>query len=304
MGGFFNMVTKIDTIEVCIDKSNLIDPSIINKDIKPYISKVMDKGDKLFVVIHISRSQGTYNYGVETYTYDYFKKQMEWIIKDLYVLDVDKVLITRVDQCFDYKHSFDNMYKLNNMLTLLYALEIKAELKDVIERNTVLGQIKTSIEAQNKGKSKQLYIYNKDIESDSRHPYSTRQELRIKRLKLQGINFNDIDAILNLNYDILGRLSYNFYAMEDLQIKYLYALYCKELEERKIYSFNSFIIRYNEQITTRRICEELYYCTNHRGQFKNWIKEYRKKIDLQFVSKYEVETSIKNMQRATKKYRG
>lgn len=298
------LISKIDTIMISTNKHNLKDLSIINKDTKPYIIKPHERGERIFIGLQISKTQGNYNYSENTYTFEYFKKQLKWIYKDLGIIDVNQVALDRVDYCFDYTDNFSEMYKLNNILILLYALEIKADIKDTIETNQVLDQRKTSLTAYNKGKTKQLYIYNKKIESDNRHPYNTRQEFRQLKLSAQRFTTNNVKDVLQVNVAMLDRLINNFYAMEQQKIHFLYELYLKELAENKVHSFNSFVTRYNEQFTTRRICEEVYKMTGHKGKFKNWIKEYRKKIKLDFVSKTEIKGSLKEMKKSLKNYMG
>lgn len=297
------MISKIDTIQISTEVSNFKDIDVINKDSKPYIVKTHERSNKIFIALHISRTQGNYNYEAETYTYKYFKKQLEWIYKDLGLIDIEKVTLDRLDYCFDSESSFENMYSLNNILLLLYALEIKADLKNVIETNTILDQQQTSMTAYNKGKTKQLYIYNKTVESDNRHPYNTRQEVRQMRLTLK-LNSESVERVIESNVEMLKRLEFNFNVMEQQKINYLYELYLKELSEQKIHSFTSFITRYQEQITTRKICEELYYLAGHKGKFKNWLKEYRKKVNLKFISKTEMKKSLTEMRKSIKSFMG
>lgn len=297
------MVSKIDTIQISTDKTNFKDLSIVNADNKPYIVKTHERGERIFIGVHISRTQGNYNYSLHTHTYNYFKQQLEWVLKDLKIIDTNKVNLDRVDYCFDYDNSFGQMYKLNNMILLLYALEIKADLKNIIETNTILDQERTSLQAYNRGKSKQLYIYNKAIESDNRHLYDTRQEFRQMRLSLE-LNDTNVIKVLKANYEMLNRLQYNFETMQQVKIKHLYELYLREVAEGKINSFSVFITRYQEQIGTRYICEQLYFLTGHKGKFKNWIKDYRKKVKIKFVSESELKKTLSDMKKSVKAFWG
>lgn len=293
------MHSKIDTIQISTEKYNFRNIDEVNKDNKPYIVKTHERGSKIFIGLHISRTQGNYNYGVETYTHKYFMEQLKWIYRDLGIIDVSQVKLDRLDYCFDYEENFEKMYKLNNTLLVLYGLEIKADFNDMIESNTVLEQKKTSLSVRNVGRTKQLYIYDKKTESRNRHPYSTRQEMRVMRLENKSIQ----DAI-EVHYNMLGRLESNFYSMEQLKINNLYELYQKELKDGKVNSFTSFVTRYNEQIVTRRICEELHRLTGHKGKFKNWLKEYRKRNVIEFVSKENIKEMIFEMRKSMRRYMG
>lgn len=293
------MISKIDTIQISTDKCNFRNIDEVNKDNKPYIVKTHERGNKIFIGLHVSRTQGTYNHGAETYTYKYFMEQLRWIYKDLGVIDLNQVKIDRVDYCFDYEDRFEDLYKLNNILVVLYGLEIKADFNDMIECNTILEQKKTSLSARNVGRTKQILVYDKKTESKNRHPYSTRQEMRVMRLDNKSIQ----DAI-QVHYDVLDRLESNFYSMEQIKIQHLYELYQKELNEGKVHSFTAFVTRYNEQIVTRRICEELHRRTGHTGKFKNWLKEYRKRNVIEFISKEDVRVMISEMRKSMRSYMG
>lgn len=293
------MISKIDTIQISTDKSNLRSLEEVNKDNKPYIVKTHERGNKIFIGLHVSRTQGNYNHGAETYTHKYFVEQLRWIYKDLGIMDLNQVKLDRLDYCFDYEDSFERMYKLNNIIAVLYGLEIKADFNDMIECNTIMEQKKTSLSVRNVGRTKKLYIYDKKTESKNRHPYSTRQEMRVMRLENKSIQ----DAI-QVHYDMLERLESNFYSMEQLKVQNLYELYQKELNEGKVHSFTSFVTRYNEQIVTRRICEELHRKTGHTGKFKNWLKEYRKRNVIEFVSKEDLKVVIFEMRKSMRSYMG
>ena len=220
--------------------------------------------------------------------------------KDMGIKDNSKIELTRLDYCFDYKNNFDDMFKLNNMLSVLYGLEIKAELQDMIESNTLLEQQKASIRTTNRGKTKELYIYNKKLESKGRHPFDTRQEFRLKRLQNKTI----IQAI-DSTYQLLNRLYNNFYAAEQLKINCLYALYVKEVGEQQIASFSNFVMKYNSEIVTREICKELYYRTGHHGKFDNWLKKYKKSgRKINFISKTQLYKMLKDMKRSMINFRG
>lgn len=293
------MKSKIDTIQIHTDINNIKDISLINKDNKPYIVKARQVDDRIFIAIHGSRSNNRYNYSIETYTYTYFIDHLKWIYEDLGIIDVSKVELDRVDYCFDYDNKFDDMYKLNNALSVLYGIEVKADLKDMIEINKLIDQQKTSISIRNKGKTKQLYIYDKHIESEGRHPYTTRQEFRLMRMKGKSI-----EQAIQITYLMLDNLYNNFYEAEQLKINNLYRLYLDELDQGKVHSFSSFITRYNEQIITRNICEQLYVLTGHKGKFKNWIKEYRKKNRLEFIKRSDIKKTIIEMKKSIKLYMG
>lgn len=297
------MISKIDSIEISMNKANIRDLDVLKKVDKStykkaYIQKVIDRNERLFIVIH-----NDYDTSKETYKLEYFFTQLDYILNDLGIVDQSQVRLNRVDYCFDYKvDTFESMYKQNNILVLLYALEINADLLNIIETNTILDQQKTSLQAYNRGNTKQLYVYDKEKQSP-KHPFSTRQEIRCKRLNVELTRENILEVVKG-NIDVLSRLEGYFKQMEEQKIQYLYELYLKEYEKKQVHSLTSFITRYQEQIGTRYVCKELYKATGHIGKFENWLKEYRKKVDIKFVSKTDTKHMLADMRKSIKSYLG
>lgn len=293
------MKSKIDTIQISTDIENIEDIRAINNSMKKYISKVTQRDNKVYIVLHGSKTNEKYNYGDETYTYSYFLKRLHFMIEDLGIKDYSKIQLNRVDYCFDYEENFNTMFKLNNLLSALYGLEVKAKFKDMIESNTLFEQERTNITIANEGKTKQLYIYNKELQSNGKHPYKTRQEFRYKRLRNRTIT-----EILDSNYSMIDSLYDNFDIVEQLKVDKLFKLFKNKMDAHIIGDFKDFVKCYNDQIVTRKICEELYYKTGHTGKFNNWLKGYRKRNAITFVTKHELKKMFSAMKSSIKNYRG
>lgn len=282
------IVSRIDTIQVSTSTTNIKDRERWT-DKTSFIIEKSVRENKGFIKagLHLGRDKSRYNTDKDSYSLSYFNKRLNEMYSELGIIDFTKVNIDRVDFSWDFDESMKdiNVYKLLNVFLGLYTLEVKSrktwENKDFFTFETNgLNCI---------SKNKHLCMYDKEHESEGLHPYNTRIEYRYKNLDKPNVKEKLEELVV-----FLERLSHNLQSLEKLRIDDLYKRYKHESSKRLVNSFSEFVNKYNDKVMTSNVCKELYskIC---QGQYRNWIKQYRRSHEIRFITKKDVLGLISDM---------
>lgn len=289
------IVSRIDTIQVATPLTNIANRELWT-DKTSFIIEKSVRENKGFIkaALHMGRDKSRYNTDKESYSLSYFNKRLNEMYKDLGIIDVSKVNIDRIDFAWDFDESMKdiNVYKLLNVFMGLYTLEVKS--RKTWENVDFFTFETNGLNCMSK--NKHLCMYDKEHESEGLHPYNSRIEYRYKNLD---------EPIVKEKLEELGvfleRLEHNLIALEKLRIDDLYRKYEYERSKRLVNSFSEFINKYNDKVMTSKVCQDL-YAKICQGQYKNWIKQYRRSHEMKFITKKDITQFVNDMILSLKNY--
>ena len=282
-----NIAAKADTVQM-VSQEMLLPMDEINN--KPYMSRN----------ISVVKRGVLYPLNIDSYTsnkidsYSKFLEVVEDIRDDLFI---DSWYIDRLDIAIDIDYSYEQFYKLNNMLISLFGL-YRGQIDKITD---TCGQ-------HDKRKRQLLYsdrkisfaIYDKALESHYREPYN-RCEFRFKLL-----TENTSKTVFERIYTILDSLPKYINKLNELKIKKLYSIWLKEskpdYKNTPVKSLPEFFRRYGNDIFTVEIARGLHDKVL-KGNYDNWIKKYRQKGgNLQFISKKNITAYCRLLKNAVRRY--
>ncbi|ONI39739.1 hypothetical protein AN640_01665 [Candidatus Epulonipiscium fishelsonii] len=277
---------KIDTMQLKIKNEEIASCEGI---------KVMskDKEGSWNVKMHLSKLEGEY----EGDNYSYFKqmKKFDEVLQE--IAPNDEITITRIDICFDFLESFNEMLAYGYILSKIYQrIKGKGEIIFIVSDDTnkiTSMEIKTS--------SEMLYIYDKEKESCGKHAYKTRVEMRLMRKSIKDIEkvwvimdkiIEGIIEIANMKLDeIMQEVA------DDLVVRYE-----DEKAEGKVKNLSEFVRKYKYKIVVRDIMERLYEQSGMQGKIRDWLNKYRRTNNIKFEEKKEIQRKIEELQMMLKAY--
>lgn len=224
------------------------------------------------------------------YSYNQFEKTMKEIASDMKIEDWE---YDRHDVAIDLANSYTDVYKLNRYLICLASMEHTTKnvmdirgVRDLRKRSLKLAKRKFDIE-----------IYDKNLESKGKEPY-TRCEFRFKLLDEWHHT-----RLLKLLCNTLERFETHIKELDKERVEVLYKKWCEEKTVRKVMSINEFYRKYSDEIFTVEISRNLYNkITDTTDKYEQWIKNYRRYSDIQFISRKTFRSYIKILTRAVKQY--
>ena len=210
----------------------------------------------------------------------------------LTVINLDNVNYSRVDVATDVSAPFNSISKFLELIHRCMIATLDGTVKRITDTTT--EQIESYIFKSN---MLEVEFYNKCKESNGLAPYPTRLEIRFLRRKTKDLKLHINNAI-----KLWREVPDNLEEAEGIIIELLKSLYIEELKSKKISNFKDFVCRYQEQIFTRHILEELYKYAGLNGSFKKWLDMHRETYNLTFYTKTEIKTFAKDVIKSLKNY--
>lgn len=287
--------SRIDTVGVKINVDNLMDKDI-DFDSSTGIKK--NGGDE-----NVRRYIYNPNRYDDIYSHDYkltkTKEGMDRLMIMNTVINPKEVFKTRIDICTDIDMDYYENFKLLNMLhkCFTYSLYSKSH-----------GRTSTFIKKNDKTlhengivlKNDDYFVeyYDKKDESNGRHLYDTRLEVRLLRIKKQEFEYH-IDKCVNL----YKATEENFEVVEKLQSEILKTEYDYYIANNPSATFREFVAKENNSILTMENLRAVYEHANMKGSLRKWLTRYRQGHDLKLVTKTEIKNMAKDVIRSLKEYK-
>lgn len=295
----------VDTTEIKVGFSNMntliLDDSLKeNKCVKKEKDNI--KKQVKTIVINLHMLNGTY---IPIKSLKEYKETMKGLLKDrMEVIDHKKVKMNRVDIAVDIDWDFKKNYKFLLFFFALYTENLansegdKRILGDMWETTNLKSLRNNSIKWSNS--HYEVSFYDKKEESKGMHEFSTRLEFRYK--KLSEYNFEkNINKILATLKDVEKNIEH----IEEMFAESLVELYRECEDNGEATSYTGFVRAYNKYFFTSRVVELVYKEIGLKGNFKNWMKLFKKKNGkLNFYKKSDVKafkTTISNSLKELKK---
>lgn len=144
--------------------------------------------------------------------------------------------------------------------------------------------------------SLQLTIYNcKDKERKS----NVRLEYRFNKLEEDDL-YKVIDRSKNKIFKELKYIKEVIPIVEQYYTKELIKIYNDDLKTKLIVDFRDFIVKYSEDILTKKIFDNVYDACNCQGNKDKWLERYRKKRILKFISGRQLNIFKNDLKRSIK----
>ena len=211
-------------------------------------------------------------------------------------LEVDEWFIDRQDIAVDTTASYDELYKINRMLVLLFGLHTNN--KNVTSIEGIRELKKRALVCHDR--KYELYIYDKRLESGGKYPYS-RCEFRFKLL-----DANHRNKVLQELCKMLRVLPKHLDELNKLKIDTLYKLWLTEsapdYKNTPVHSLPEFFRRHGDDIFTTNIARGL-HDKILKGKYENWIGHYRQSGgNIHFIRKTEIKNYCNSIKKAVENY--
>lgn len=225
--------------------------------------------------------------------YDELTEVLDLIRQDL---EIDEWFIDRQDIAVDTTVSYDQLYKINRMLVLLFGLHTNN--KNVTSIEGVRELKKRALVCHDR--KYELYIYDKRLESGGKYPYS-RCEFRFKLL-----NANNRDKVLQELCKMLRTLPKHLDELNQLKVYALYNLWliesAQDYKNTPVRSLPEFFRRHGNDIFTTTIARGL-HDKILPGKYENWIGRYRQSGgNIHFIRKTEIQNYCNSIRKAVENY--
>lgn len=288
--------TIIDTIAIDNNINNFNDFTTVNKDNYDYITELKDDFKKCTKRVRLSLDK---RYGELTLdTHNKHSMAIEESLRELAIINIDEVELNRIDIALD-TNSYVLQADFKKLLFFFELLTIKQK-KSSKWYTTNLNTLKQNT-IKLMDSHFELEIYDKALESNNVHPYKTRFEFRYKK-----INRNTNKSFKHDNTYFTNTISK--IKLMDMNIKHLEAnmttrlleLYTSEKDTVK--SFSEFVRKYSHFFYTSNILKNVYNQANLKGNYSNWIKDFRKRNAIEFYTATDVKLAQRAMIKSIKNY--
>jgi hypothetical protein len=286
----FNSI--IDTLEIKTDINN-IDVHDINTSNYDFIKepRLNMKDSKVSIPMSLNRVKGHYN-RLETLTEH--MEALKMVLKQFGIEVNEDLTLNRVDIAIDTSMLFKDYFKyFLYMFELLTYGDKRADKWYTTNLNTLQNNTIKQL-----GRNLEIVFYDKNDESKGRHLYNTRMEFRYKQLT--SLDFvKHIDKLIVL----IGSIEQNVELLDKNMGARLIKLYDMEMKEGNIKTLSEFARKFDRYIYTDFIMEALHNHSNLKGNYKSWIKNFRRTNIMEFFTNANVEQYQKNCISSLKRYK-
>lgn len=281
----------IDTVSIIIEFENTHN-IIVPESMKEYIKEI-DKVEKANKIVKVNPHLVSGEYK-KVQGLKELKKIMGEVLEKLSVINKDKIKLNRIDIAIDNNLNFNDNFKLFLMFFDLYTFGKSNKDRwyttnlDTLDKTTIIYK-NTNLE---------VVFYDKEAESGGNHDFSTRMEIRFKRLSKM-----DFEKNLDKLIDSLKDLEEKIPLLEEDMSKRLIKLWEKESKKGITKTFSEFVRKYNEYFYTIEIIRQVYKATALKGNCTKWISKFREKNSLEFYKKSNITSLKKQMIKSIKTYK-
>lgn len=262
------MVSNIQTLD--LDEANRKHYKVGNK-------RIRQSDNKIYFPLNPSKFIG---HEITNLTELYFA--VEVMREDL---GVSEWLFNRVDIAFDIAESFDRLYPF---LVYFFGLSCAAANIKHGLRNTELDNLKNTALSV-KGHNLEIQFYDKCYQSGGKYQF-TRLEFRFR-----GLNTDNLYPTLERCKRLIGNIIHYVGFLNSERINSLKMQWKKDLNNGNIHTFAEFVRKYNFYIPNRTVLKVIYTDCFCGKNFDFWLKYYRKKTELNFISQNQLNTICKKM---------
>lgn len=288
--------TIIDTIAIDNNINNFKDFTVVNKENYGYITELKDDFKKCSKRVRLSLDK---KYGELTLdSHSKHAMALEESLKNLGVINIDEVELNRIDIALD-TNSYILHTDFKKLLFFFELLTIKSK-KSSKWYTTNLNTLKQNT-IKMMDSHFELEIYDKALESNNVHPYKTRVEFRYKKANRNtDKHFADDNMYFRNTINKIKLMDKNIKHLEFNMTNRLMELYNNEKSTVK--SFSEFVRKYSHFFYTSNILKELYNKAKLKGNYCNWLKDFRKRNSIEFYTATDVKQAQKAMLKSIKSY--
>ena len=286
----FNAI--IDTLEIKTDINNL-NAQDINRNNYDFIKepRFSLKDSKISIPMSLNRVGGHYN-RIESLTKH--TEVLGMILDKFGVEHMENVKLNRIDIAIDSELDFaDNFKYFLYMFELLTYGDKKADKWHTTNLNTLQNNTIKLL-----GRILEIVFYNKNDESMGRHLYNSRMEFRYKMLESMDF-IKHLDKLIVL----INSIEQNVDLLNKNMAERLINLYDAEMQKGTIKTLSEFARKFDIYIYTDYIMQDLHKHSNLTGNYKNWLKNFRKTSTLEFFTNATVTQYQKNCTSSLNRYK-
>lgn len=145
------------------------------------------------------------------------------------------------------------------------------------------------------------------IENYDKYVESNGTDIAMARLEERSMNSNGLDIKRAFLHEWFDRWDKAISNLDKVQERYNAALMDiweqdRESKPRKFLSLREFIMSYQDCIFTRKQLIDLVTATGESKNPESWAKTYVNRYGIEFISKNNVKTAVKEIRRATKEF--
>lgn len=236
-------------------------------------------------------------YGESLKTLKQHKAAAEELLNVCNVSCKEDLLLDRVDVAIDTNSlTFRNKDNLRLLRFIFRLLTAKDKDNKMITADEETGRITSFYKT---GSDFKLSIYDKSLESNLRHPYLTRIEFRYTRYNKA---YNDFDNAIDRTINRIDKMDKHLESIENITINRLKQIMREEKIEDTYKNFTDFIDRHYSLIFTDRILKDIYEYSELKGNYKTWLRNYRRKKSFKLYKKADILRIKKALLKALKDY--
>ena len=285
--------TVIDTMKIKLKLTNVEDLNKISVDNFEYIKSINTNIEKSEITIGLSlnRRQGHYN-RIANFTDN--EKEFKGMLKDFGVIVHEDVSLNRIDIGIDTELDFYDNFKY-----FLYIFELctYGDKRGDKWYTTNLNTLKNNTIKQ-LGRKMQIVFYDKADESSGRHLYNTRMEFRYI-----DIESNDFKKHIDKLIELINSIDQNIELLNKNMSNRLVRLYDHEFKISSVKTLSEFVRKFDRYIYTSEIMESLYKHSGLKGNYKDWIRNFRRINNLEFFTASNIKEYQADCIRSIKKYK-
>ena len=291
------MVLKciIDTMQLKISIYNFKDLSKITKENYSYITPLGEKINKdgVFKILKFNPNKVN-GFGMLNSLKE-LKINLNKALDDMEVNNKKEININRVDIAIDNDLSFKTEKEFKFLLLIFELATFETECinrwyttnLDTLKNNTIFK----------KSRDIDVCFYNKEEESNGKHPYKSRMEWRFKRVSTLSYEKHLDKLIVDIKL-----LDEKIEGLEKAVSGRLIKLWREEKEE--LQSFSEFVRKYKTYFYTINVLKMVYKESGLKGGYKGWLDNFRRANNgLIFYTKSDLEKFKKKMIKAIKTYK-
>lgn len=265
--------SKIDTIEFNTPISNIKIRNIERKGIE-HLKDINNKA-------RWKLNPSNYNYVYDTPTLSETHERIEGSMSVLTVINQSEVNINRIDICTDVKLDFNDNFKFIHYIHECIRFHMNDKKSGIRKNDNYDDDDMTNVRAYNS--SKEIEFYNKKKQMGDSSLFDTRFEIRYKRVSNQSLA-HYIDESIRLWQTVPQAIE----KVTAKRVEYLYSKWLQEKQDHEHITFTMFVYKYEEFFYTTTILKEVYNLCGLKGSASCWLREYKKKHNIDMYTKQDV----------------
>lgn len=280
--------SRIDTIQTIEPISNREELNII---VKGHEDIRINKDGNIVSKWNMNNIKDTYS---TEYKMSLTKESWKRMYELVTIIDTEKVKMNRIDIATDININFIENIKMLDLLHKCLTVNFKGgkTWSNITDEDLKISNLRF------KNLDWNIEFYDKKKESENKHLYDTRLEIRALRVKAQNFEFH-VDKCM----DLYNATTENIVKVEKIMSERLIKIWEEEISEQPKLKFTTFVFKYSHYFYTMNILKEVYKTVGLKGTINGWLRDFRKTYTLDLYTKTDVEKMCKKIVKSLKEYK-